>query len=167
MSHRAHVALGILGRTCGLASIYLLVLTSLDPGDVLVGMLLGLALVLGLRARVVDHAEHASLPVMLRASITMVVGTAREMVIGTVRVVRFCLGGKAEPGFVEIPRGDRSHRAVALWGVLTGEAPDEYPVDVDDARGVLIVHLLNADDPDAVRERHRQAREQAQRHLVP
>jgi multisubunit Na+/H+ antiporter MnhE subunit len=167
MSHRWHVLLGVALWTCGLAAIYLLVLTSLDPGDIVVGLLLGLGIVLGLRARSVDHAEHAPLPVMLRAFASMVAGTLREMVIGSWRVVRFCLGASAAPGFVEIPRGERSNRGVALWGVLTGEAPDEYPVDVDDARGVLIVHLLQADDPDAVRERHRQAREGSQRHLVP
>ncbi len=167
MSHRAHILLGIVLRTCGLAAIYLMVLTSLDAGDIAIGLLLGLGLVLGLQARAVDHAEHAPLPVMLRAFVRMLGGTLREMVVGTWRVARFCLGGPAQPGFVEIPRGDRSHRGVALWGVLTGEAPDEYPVDVDDARGVLIVHLLHADDPDAVRERHRIARERSQRHLVP
>lgn len=166
MSHRGHVALGIALRTCGLAAIYLLVLTSLDPGDVAVGLLLGLAIVLGLRAHAVDHREHPPIPVVARAAIAMVVGTGREMVIGTWRVARFCLGGAARPGFVELPRDDRSHRGVALWGVLTGEAPDEYPVDVDDERGVLIVHLVDASDPDAVRERHRLAHERTLRHLV-
>ena len=60
----------------------------------------------------------------------------------------------AAPGFVEIPRGDRSRHGVALWGVLTGEAPDEIPVDVDERRRVLIVHLVDAGDPAAVRARH-------------
>ena len=70
------------------------------------------------------------------------------------------------PGFVEIPRGGRSRRAVALWGVVTGEAPDEVPVDVDEERDVLIVHLVDASDPDTVRERHRLAYERAQRKVV-
>ena len=61
---------------------------------------------------------------------------------------------------------DRSRHAVALWGVLTGEAPDEVPVDVDEERDVLIVHLVDASDPDAVRERHRRAYERAQRKVV-
>lgn len=166
MNHRIHVALSVVLRTCGLAAIYLMVLTSLDPGDIAMGLALGLAVVLGLRAHAVDRHEHPPLLVMLRAVVAMVATTAREMVVGSWGAVRFCLGGAARPGFVELPRGDRSHRGVALWGVLTGEAPDEYPVDVDDERGVLIVHLLDASDPDAVRERHRLARERTQRHLV-
>ncbi len=167
MNHRGHVLLGILLRTCGLAAIYLLVLTSLDPGDVALGLLLGLAIVVGLRVHAVDARAHPPLPVVVRAAIAMMVGTAREMVIGSWRAMRFCLDGPATPGFVEIPRDDRSHRGVALWGVLTGEAPDEYPVDVDDERGVLIVHLVDARDPDAVRRRHGQAHERTLRHLVP
>jgi len=51
--------------------------------------------------------------------------------------------------------------------VLTGEAPDEVPVDVDEERDVLIVHLVDASDPDAVRDRHRRAWERAQRKVVP
>src|SRR5690606_7970060 len=84
----------------------------------------------------------------------LVATTAADMARGSWRVVRFCLGGPAQPGFVEIPRGERSDGAVALWGVLTGEAPDEYPVEVDDERDVLIVHILDASDPDAIRARH-------------
>jgi hypothetical protein len=55
---------------------------------------------------------------------------------------------------------------VALWGVLTGEAPDEVPVEVDEARGVLLVHLVDASDPGAVRARHERASAR-QRRVVP
>jgi multisubunit Na+/H+ antiporter MnhE subunit len=51
-------------------------------------------------------------------------------------------------------------------GVLTGEAPDEVPVDIDEQRDVLIVHLVDASDPEAVRDRHRRAWEGAQRKVV-
>src|SRR3954462_3996975 len=33
------------------------------------------------------------------------------------------------------PRAGRSPHAVALWGVLTGEAPDEVPIDISEQRG--------------------------------
>ena len=60
----------------------------------------------------------------------------------------------------------RRPRKVALWGVLTGEAPDEVPVDVDEERDVVIVHLVDASDPEAVRARHRHAYERVQRKVV-
>lgn len=157
---------GILLPAAGLMLIYLLVVTSVDPGDILIGALLGLAIALGLRPRE-RRDPPPPLTVRLRALLDMVRLTGWEMVVGTWRVVRFCLGAPSRPGFVEIPRGDRSHRGSALWGVITGEAPDEVPVDIDDQRGVLIVHLVDASDPDAVRARHQAARDRWQRHLVP
>jgi multisubunit Na+/H+ antiporter MnhE subunit len=93
--------------------------------------------------------------------------TAVEMARGSWRVIRFCLGSTAMPGLVEIPRDGRSRAGVALWGVLTGEAPDEVPVDVDEERNVLIVHLVDAADPERVRERHRAAFERRQGKVVP
>ena len=157
---------GYVLRIGGLAAIYLLVLTSVAPGDIAIGVALALALVLSLGSRPTGH-PRVSWWRWGAALAGMLATTAWEMVLGTLRVVRFCLGADARPGFVEIPRADRSRRAVALWGVLTGEAPDEYPVDVDDGRHVLIVHLVDAGDPDAVRERHAHARERWQRHVVP
>jgi len=158
----------IVARAAGLMVIYLLVLTSLDPGDILVGALLGLGISIGLRPRLAARPTRPALSlVRLRAALEMVRQTGREIVVGTWRVVRFCLGAPSDPGFVEVPLGRRSHRSVALWGVLTGEAPDEVPVDVDRQRGVLIVHLVDASDPEAVRARHQDAYERWQRHLVP
>jgi multisubunit Na+/H+ antiporter MnhE subunit len=90
----------------------------------------------------------------LRAAAVVIAGTTAELVRGTWRTARFCLGDRGRQGFVEIPRAGRSQRNVAFWGVLTGEAPDEVPVDVDEERDVLIVHLTDASDPAAVRERH-------------
>lgn len=159
---------GVVLRTTGLTGIYLLVMTSLDPGDVLVGAGLGLAIALALRPHRRDRSSSDRVAPIewVGAFAGMLIETAREMVLGSWRVVRFCLGGQASPGFVEIPSGGRSRQSVALWGVLTGEAPDEVPVDVDEARDVLIVHLVDVSDPDAVRARHQRAYERWQRRVV-
>ena len=139
----------------GLTAVYLLVLTSVAPGDVAVGALLGLAV-----ARLLASSPRGSRnsPVArIRGVVLMVAETGWDMVLGSWRVVRFCLGAPTNPGFVEIPAAGRSPGGIVLWGVLTGEAPDEVPVDVDSARGVLIVHLVDVGDPDAVRARHERA----------
>ena len=160
--------IGVLLRAAGLAGIYLLVMTSLDPGDIVVGSALGLAVAMALRPHGLHRSssDRVSPLEWVVAFARMLTETAREMVLGSWRVVRFCLDGAATPGFVEIPRGGRSRHSVALWGVLTGEAPDEVPVDVDEARDVLIVHLVDATDPDAVRARHQRAYERWQRRVV-
>jgi multisubunit Na+/H+ antiporter MnhE subunit len=157
--------IGVLARAAALTAVYLLVLTSLAPGDVLVGALLGLALAATLRPRRPGRGARGSLAVAL-ASAEAVLRTARETVTGSWRVVRFCLGARGAPGFVEVPRGDRTRHEVALWGVLTGEAPDEVVVDVDRARDVLIVHLIDARDPEGVRARHRRDHERWRRRVV-
>jgi multisubunit Na+/H+ antiporter MnhE subunit len=149
---------GVAIRALAFAGVYLLVLTSLKPGDVLAGLVLGVALALALRPRRSDGGGASPRLAALGPALWR---TAVEMVRGSVSTARFCLGRGGAPGFVEIPRAGRSERAVALWGVLTGEAPDEVPVDVDEERDVLIVHLVDASDPEAVRARHRAAWEQA------
>ena len=149
-----------------LMGVYLLVMTSADPADAAAGLLLGLVLAVALRPpRAGRRSATPSLAGVLALGPVLAM-TAAEVVVGSWRTVRFCLRGGGQPGFVEIPRGDRSRHSVALWGLLTGESPDEVPVDVDEERDVLIVHLVDASDPDAVRERHRRAYERAQRKVV-
>ena len=148
--------------TASLAAVYLLVMTSLAPGDVAIAAALGLGTALALRPR--SRAAHdRRLSLRPGAVPSLVWDTAVEMVRGSWRVVRFCAGARGTPGFVEIPRDGRTDLDVALWGLVTGEAPDEIVVDVDEERDVLVVHLTDAGDPDAVRARHRRALERHRR----
>ncbi len=158
--------IGILLRATGLVAVYLLVLTSAMPGDVLIGALLALPIAVALRPRGPRRPVAGALTRM-RAAAGLVARTAIEMVLGSWRVARYCLGDDRGSGLVEIPRGDRSPAGVATWGLLTGEAPDELPVDVDEERGVLIVHLVDASDPAAVRARHARTHERWLRRAVP
>jgi multisubunit Na+/H+ antiporter MnhE subunit len=157
---------GILLRAAGLVAIYLLVLTSASPGDVVVGALLALPIAIALRPRG-PRWPTDRIPTRVWAAGGLLAQTAAEMARGSWRVARYCLGGEGSPGLVEIPQGDRSRHAIAVWGVLTGEAPDEIPVDVDEQRRVLIVHLVEASDPAAVRDRHARTHERWLRRVVP
>lgn len=153
-------------QTAGLAAVYLLVLTSIDPGDVAAAAFLGVGVALLLRGFRPAELSGTPWPSRIAAFAGMAIATAIEVVVGSWRVVLFSLGRSANPGFVEIPRDGRSSGQVALWGILTGEAPDEVPVDVDPERDVLIVHLVDASDPEAVRARHRRSHERWHRHVV-
>lgn len=157
----------LLARGAALAAVYLLVLTSVAPGDLLIGGVLGLAVAFAVRPRRPGGAA-APAPALVRVGAAAVVlaDTAVEMVRGSWRVVRFCLGARSTPGLVEIPRSGRSRMQVGLWGVLTGEAPDEVPVDVDETRDVLIVHLIDSDDPEAVRARHARSHQRGRGQVV-
>jgi multisubunit Na+/H+ antiporter MnhE subunit len=158
--------IGILLRAAGLVAIYLLVLTSAMPGDVLIGALLALPIAIALRPRRSGRAAGGVLPWAWGVA-GATAQTASEMVRGSWRVARYCLGGEGSPGLVEIPQGERSRTGVATWGLLTGEAPDEIPVDVDEERGVLIVHLIDAGDPEGVRARHARTYERWLRRAAP
>jgi len=153
-------------QALALMGVYLLVMTSAKPADAAAGLLLGLVLAVALRPRLPGRRPATPGFAALLALGPVLAQTAVEMARGSWRTARFCLRGAGQPGFVEIPRGDRSRHAVALWGVLTGEAPDEVPVDVDEERDVLIVHLVDASDPEAVRERHQRAYVGAQGKVV-
>ena len=148
----------LLAVSAALGAVYLLVLTSLAPGDVAIAAVLGLATASVLRTP--DAGSRGHLHLRAAAVPALLAGTAAEMVRGSWRVVRFCLTASGRPGFVEIPRDGRTDADIALWGLITGEAPDEIVVDVDDKRDVLVVHLVDATDPDAVRARHRRDLEQ-------
>jgi multisubunit Na+/H+ antiporter MnhE subunit len=153
----------VITQALALMGVYLLVMTSAKPADAAAGLLLGLGLAVALRPRHPGRRPTVSGFLALGRALAT---TAVEMARGSWRTARFCLRGGAQPGFVEIPREARTRHAVALWGVVTGEAPDEVPVDIDEKRDVLIVHLIDASDPDAVRERHRRAYERAQRKVL-
>ena len=157
----------ILLRAAGLLAIYLLVLSSLKPGDVLVGGILALAVAFVLRPRQCRPQRHPQGAPAPLAFVAAIGGTLLEMVRGSMRTVRFCLGDSSRSGLVEIPREGRSRHGIAFWGVLTGESPDEVVVDVYDDRDVLIVHLVDAADPVGVRRRHRRERERRQGKAVP
>jgi multisubunit Na+/H+ antiporter MnhE subunit len=153
---------GVVLRALALAAIYLLVLTSVKPLDIAEGILIGLAVAVALRPRSAARQPRLSAgPLGLAVAF---VSTGREMVVGSWRVVRFCLrAGAGAPGLVEVPRGERTRGDLALWGLLTGEAPDEVPVEIDEEHGTLLVHLVDASDPEAVRTRHRLAYERMRR----
>jgi multisubunit Na+/H+ antiporter MnhE subunit len=156
----------VIAQALALMGVYLLVMTSAKPGDAAAGLLLGLGLAVALRQRLPGRRPATPTLSALVPFGRVLAMTALDMARGSWHTARFCLRGGGRPGFVEIPRGGRTRHAVALWGVLTGEAPDEVPVDVDEEHDVLIVHLVDASDPQAVRERHRRAYERAQRKVV-
>ena len=159
--------IGLALRTAVLTVVYLLFLGSLALGDVVIGFLLGLAVASALHPGVGGRLRAPRWTTRLRAAAMVVAITSIQVITGSWRVMRFCLRAPGSPGLIEVPRGERSRLGVALWGLLTGEAPDEVPVDFDPARDMLIVHTIDASNPDAVRERHRHAYERWQRKVVP
>ena len=55
------------------------------------------------------------------------------------------------PGIVLVPIGERTELGVAVTGLLIGLSPGSLLVDVDAERQMMLFHVIDAHDPDAVR----------------
>ena len=140
------------------AGVYLLMLASLDPVDVAISLVVGAVLVLGLaevlfsggdlRARDLARRSARFLPFAAAVVWDIVRGTwAVALVVLHVRPLE-------RPGIVAVPVGRRTRTGVAVTGLVATLSPGEFLIDVDWERGLMYLHVLDATDPDGVRERH-------------
>ncbi len=157
------------GRVIVLVAVYLLVLTSVGPGDVLVGTLLALAIVATTRSvRRPDPTPAAITPARRLAGVPALLGgTVVDMARASWQVALCCLRGRLPaPGLVTVPIGPRASSAAA-WGIRVGLSPDTIVVEADEQRGELLLHVLDARDPDAVRREQLDIYERRQRRVFP
>lgn len=91
------------------------------------------------------------------------------IVEGTITVTLFVLGLRKleHPGIVAVPVGERSDAGVAITELALTLSPGSFFVDIDTERDVFYVHVMDASDPDAVREEFQDIYERYQRHVVP
>ncbi len=145
-----------------LTLVYALALASFHLWDLLIGAGLSAALVFASRRFVFDEGGAGSRPCgEARGFLGRVVGFApfsllvvRDIVVGTweVTLVTLHLRPLARSGIVAVPIAERSPMGIAVWAVITGLQPGTFFVDVDRERGVALIHVLDARDPDAFRE---------------
>ena len=136
-------------------------LGSFHPWDLLIGASLSAALLFASR-RFVFGADDATLrPVdpgltllgRVMAFMPFAVAVFREILVGNweVTLVTLHLRPLVRPGIVAVPIGERTPTGVAVWAVVTGLPPGSFFVDVDRERGVVLIHVLDARDPEAFR----------------
>ena len=137
-----------------LAAVYLLTLGSADPFDLAFGVVLAAVLSFGLRGRLQrPQGEGPSLAARLAAAPALLAALLAEIARGTwdvaLRVLH--LRPVEHPGIVLVPIGERSELGVAVTGLLIGLSPGSLLLDVDDKRRMMLFHVIDARDPDAVR----------------
>ena len=71
------------------------------------------------------------------------------------------------PGIVAVPIAERSPLGVAVSGLATTLSPGAFLVDVDWEQRVMLIHVLDASDPDEVRADHQRFYRRWQRHVFP
>ena len=163
----------------GLLGIYLLTLGSLHWGDVAVGLVLAGLVEFAQRYRAArggrftsdpdDGVEGPPLYRRLLASPALIWAVFKEITVGTWIVAQFSLGIRevVDDGVVWVELEGISKEGVALWAFITTISPGEIVVEADEDRGRLLIHTLDASDPDAIRAHHRHIYDRYQRKVVP
>jgi multicomponent Na+:H+ antiporter subunit E len=92
-----------------------------------------------------------------------------DITIGTWQVLVVVLGLRRleSPGIVAVPIGDRSPQGLAVSGIATTLSPGTVLIDVDWQKGVMLVHAIDARDPDQVRANLQRMYDRYQRHVFP
>jgi multisubunit Na+/H+ antiporter MnhE subunit len=154
-----------------LTGIYLLMLISLDPWDIAIGLIISTALVLVFRGPLGLRAATAGpSPVRrMRALPVFVAHTIWDVLSGAVRVALMVLQLQplANRHFIEIPFDDDTPAGVALNALLTTLSPGSVLIDVDWERRVALYHVLDDAEPAEIRRKYRELYERYQRHVLP
>lgn len=155
----------------GLTLVYALALASFGPPDLLFGAVLSTALVFASR-RFVFGGGPAEGPTFLRrvvAFFPFALAVFWEVVVGTweVTLVTLHLRPLRTPGIVAVPIGNKTPAGLAAWAVVTGLPPGSFFVDVDEERGVVLIHTIDASDPEEFRRRQEELYERYQSKVIP
>jgi multisubunit Na+/H+ antiporter MnhE subunit len=159
--------IGIVLRVLVLTGLYLLVVSSVKVGDVAIGLVLAaLVVAVGRRHRAGSSSAGSTLR-RLAGVPALIGGTLVDIVTGSAEVIRCCLRRPPDPGLVRLPIGPTSPSSFAAWGIRLGITPNTVVVDVDEEHGELLVHVLDARDPDGVRADQAAAYRSRQRRTFP
>ena len=157
-----------------LTALYLATLASAHPLDIAAGVVIAVVALTISRPLLAATATSPA-PTQpsgwrrLLAAPGFALAVCREIVAGTLAVMGYSLGLRRieRPGIVGIPIGERSATGVAVSALVTTLSPGTTLVEVDEARGVMWLHVLDARDPEGVRAAHQRFYERHQRKLFP
>ena len=154
-----------------LVAVYALTLASAHPLDLLAGAVLAAALLIALR-RFLFAGEPPAAPGLVKRIVSFpgfALAVAWEVARGTWLVALVVTGRRplARPGIICVPVGQRTRAGVAATALAVTLSPGEVFVDVDWERDVMLLHLLDASDPDAVRRHHAHFYDRHQRSVFP
>lgn len=148
--------------------VYCLAVGSGHPLDILTGGAVGALALWGL------NVGGGSLPLgeTARRAVAfpaLAMAVTREVIAGTVQVARVVLGLRpgSLAGTVWIPIEERSRTGVAVAALWLTLSPGEVLLAVDWERRRMLIHTIDASDPEALRARHRRLYERFQRRVFP
>lgn len=154
--------------TLGLAALYLGVLGSVAPADVTLGLVIGATLAFAYTSPGTFGGPRESLRRLASAPLFLV-GLVREVLRGAGGMALVIVGARdwRRQGFVEVDIGTRTPIGVTVSSLVAGLSPGSVVVDVDEERGKMIVHVIDASDPERVRRNLHHFYQRYQRALFP
>jgi multicomponent K+:H+ antiporter subunit E len=150
-----------LSLVLGLA--WLLLQQSLAPAQLLWAVVLALAL-----PRLVHGFIGDSVRVQAPATVLRLAGVVLwDILLSNLTVARLTLDPRAEarPTWVDFPLQATHPTAVTLLATIITITPGTVSCVVDEARGLILVHALDCDDPDALVAQIRQRYERPLRRI--
>lgn len=157
-----------------LTVVFCLTLASFAPWDIVIGAILGsisLAVFHGAVPAIKGYPDDQlpSLPSRILNFIPFAGITIWEILIGSVRVAAIVVGLRKleHPGIVAVPIGERSKFGVVVTGITTSLAPGSILLDVDWDRNMMLVHVIDASNPDQVRADMQDLYDRYQRKVWP
>ena len=135
--------------TPALAAIWLLLNNSLAPGQILLGVLLGWLIPL-FTLRFWPETVRIRRPWVLLRFLALVL---MDIVLANLVVARLILGRpeRLRPAFIEVPLELESDLAISLLANTICLTPGTVSAHLSPDRRTLLVHALDAPDPEAVR----------------
>jgi multisubunit Na+/H+ antiporter MnhE subunit len=157
----------LLAGAAVLCLIYVAVLGSADPLDLLVGALLG-----GIALAATRASRRPASPGLARRVVRFFPFAAvvlAEVVTGTWHVALVVLGVRPlrSPGIIDVPIGERTRRGLAVSTLALTLSPGSLLIDIDETRGVMLVHVIDATDAEEVRAKFEHFYTRWQRPVFP
>ncbi|HEY8599183.1 MAG TPA: Na+/H+ antiporter subunit E [Thermomicrobiales bacterium] len=158
------------GEVILLTTTYTFALASGAPWDILFGALLSVALLALFGPFLRGGTAKGPLqPKRLLAFFPFAGAVLRDIIIGTWTVLRIVLHPRPQnrPGIITVPIGERTRGGVAISALAMSLSPGSSLIAIDWERRIMLLHLLDATDPDAARTELQQFYDRYQRAVFP
>jgi multicomponent Na+:H+ antiporter subunit E len=158
-----------------LVFVFALTLASFDLWDLVIGLVISVAVLQLFRPLLESHrltrGGRPAPPPWRRVVrfVPFVIAVFWEVMVGTWQVALITLHIKpiGNPGIVTVPIGDRTPIGVAVFGLATTLAPGTLLLDIDWRNRVMVIHAIDASDPDGFRAAQAKFYDRWQRHVFP
>jgi multicomponent Na+:H+ antiporter subunit E len=158
-----------------LVLIFALTLASFDPWDLLIGLVISVAVLQLFRPllesqRLTKSGRPAPRPWRRMVGFgPFVIAVIWEVIVGTwhVALITLHIRPLGNAGIVTVPIGDRTPIGVAVFGLATSLAPGTLLLDIDWRNRVMVIHAIDASDPDGFRSAQARFYDRWQRHVFP